>query len=64
MKMPFYTFSKRSFGLRATYLHEQGYNRALAAKELSILYKEQPQNNIVTEYKAKIENELGLAKNF
>ena len=33
MKMPFYTFSKRSFGLRATYLHEQGYNRALAAKE-------------------------------
>lgn len=49
--------------LRAIILYETGY-LALAAKELSILYKEQPQNNIVTEYKAKIENELGLAKNF
>ncbi len=47
--------------LRAIILYETGY-LALAGKELNLLYKEQPLNSIVAEYKTKIETELGLAK--
>ena len=47
--------------LKAIILYETGYF-ALANKELSSLHKEQPENSLVTEYKTKVENELGLTK--